>query len=173
MWNDDAFFLGALIAIKIKLCIISHEDLPLWSLRGGSTRPEACLIWRKLINGPHGRTRHSPLMEKSSTRAPSGNKFKASSTPGRRIVFELVALALSAWALSNTGLLLTFVSMLIKASDSAVGPSISLSSLSGLRIAEKMDNCSCVGVTNTTYSSVHNIRYVNCRLEKRIRLGGR
>src|SRR5258707_623030 len=105
-------------------------------------------------------------MEKSSSLVSLGNKLKASSIPGRRMVSEFVALALSAWALSNTGLLLIFVSMLIKASDSAVGPSINLSSLSGLRMTENMDNCSCVGVTNTTYSSVQDIRYVKRWLEK-------
>ena len=64
-----------------------------------------------------------------------------------------LAFALSAVALSRIGLLLIFVRVLIKARDSAVELCIRLSSLSALRIVEKMDNCKAVGVTKTTYSS--------------------
>jgi hypothetical protein len=62
--------------------------------------------------------------------------------------------SLSAAAFNKMGLLLIFVSVLIRANDSAVElVSTKSSTLFGSRTLAKMESCKEVGVTKTTYSS--------------------
>lgn len=96
-----------------------------------------------------------PLSDTSSTSAFSGSNVKASSIALRLIELPWMSL-LFAWstvAFSKIGLLLIFVSTLIRASDSAVEVCTRLSSLSAFKIFLKMESWSWVGVMKTTYSS--------------------
>jgi hypothetical protein len=96
-----------------------------------------------------------PLSDKSSTRTSSGKVFKASSIPARFNREPPLFFALSDAAFNKIGVLLIFVSMPIKAKDSAVElRASSSSSRSGLSILEKMESCTGVGVMKTTYSTV-------------------
>lgn len=87
----------------------------------------------------------------------SGSKPKASLTTAfwiDRTLSPFLALALSDAALRRIGLLLIFVKIFIRASESAVELWIKSSSFLGLRIVWNICICKVVGRTKTTYSAV-------------------
>lgn len=173
MRNEDHFLLRSLSMIRpvdtTRIMVFTHRAYFSQHIRQGGkftcNRDED-------DHSQHTRkTYHSPLRVISAICALSGRSLRASKAPlFRRLLLSApsLSLALSAEALRRIGLELILVSMLMRASESAVEPSMRLSSFSGFSTFWKMDNCSFVGVMKTTYSSAtyHLVNGVSGRFDQ-------